>query len=70
MKTNPNPNQGNSVMGYGEPDLLKDENYSQSYIHNDEVCTKMQSRILPAVAILLLMCTLCTLCSITNLLSD
>jgi len=29
--------EGQSVMGYGEPDLLKDENYSQSYIHNDEI---------------------------------
>ena len=27
----------NNSIGFGEPDLLKDENNSQSYIHNDEV---------------------------------
>lgn len=27
----------NNCIGFGEPDLLKDENNSQSYIHNDEI---------------------------------
>lgn len=27
----------NNSIGFGEPDLLKDENNSQSYIHNDEI---------------------------------
>ena len=29
--------QPNTQIGYGEPDLLKDESNSQSYIQNDEV---------------------------------
>ena len=29
--------ENNNCIGYGEPDLLKDENNSQSYIHNDEI---------------------------------